>query len=242
MNLMRISTNPKLNRTRLALAAVICMGGALGGCGGSKTTPTTPAATITSVNLTGTVALTAVGQTSQLIATAGLSDGSHQTVTSQASWQSSNPAVATVSSTGLVSSVGYGTATITATDQTVSGSSVVTIALNVAGTWTGTGSDSNGSRQFTSVALTQTGGTVSGTFNAVTAGVPISGTFSGTVGSSGATLSFSMSGSTNTGGGSCTLSFSGVGQVNNITFTAQYAANSSCVGDITNGQMTLTKQ
>ena len=51
-------------------------------------------------------------QTRQLSASASMSDGS--TVTSGLSWSSSSSSVAKVSSSGLVSAVGYGTATITA--------------------------------------------------------------------------------------------------------------------------------
>jgi hypothetical protein len=94
-------------------------------CGGSSTptTPTTPpaAVTVNSVAVSGTATLTSKGQTSQLTATASLSNGTTQDVTSQATWQSDNAAVASVSSSGLVTANAEGEATITATYQSKSG-------------------------------------------------------------------------------------------------------------------------
>ena len=55
-----------------------------------------------------------VGQQAQLTATATLSDSSTPNVTSQSQWSSSNPAVASVDSTGKVTGLTGGTATITA--------------------------------------------------------------------------------------------------------------------------------
>src|SRR5262249_22152646 len=55
------------------------------------------------------------------------SDNTTQVVTSQAAWQSSSPAVATVSSAGLVTAVSAGVADITATYQNVSGSARINI-------------------------------------------------------------------------------------------------------------------
>ncbi|WP_236611696.1 Ig-like domain-containing protein, partial [Aeromonas molluscorum] len=53
--------------------------------------------------------------TAQLAATGSYSDGTTVDVTASVSWVSSDPAVATVSLTGLVTAVGAGTATITGT-------------------------------------------------------------------------------------------------------------------------------
>jgi hypothetical protein len=55
-----------------------------------------------------------VGATSEMTATAVRSDGSTQVVTTTAVWQSSNPAVATVSPTGQVTAVAAGTSVISA--------------------------------------------------------------------------------------------------------------------------------
>src|SRR5262249_18462589 len=65
--------------------------------------------------------LISTGTTQQFEATLGFSDDSFQTVTS-VNWSSSAPAVATIGPTGLVSGVGAGTTTITATVGSFSGS------------------------------------------------------------------------------------------------------------------------
>ena len=70
-----------------------------------------------------------VGLTAQFTATATLSNGSSQNVTSQATWQSSNTAIATVTNAGVVTGVGPGDVDITATYQSVAGRSRVTIAV-----------------------------------------------------------------------------------------------------------------
>ena len=65
--------------------------------------------------------------TANLTATAHYSDDSTDDVTSDASWSSSDEAVATVSSSGLVSAVAAGTATVTASYQGQTGTSDITV-------------------------------------------------------------------------------------------------------------------
>jgi uncharacterized protein YjdB len=68
------------------------------------------------------------GQTTT--ATATLRDASGNILTGRAvTWSSSTPAVATVSSTGLVTGVGAGSATITATSEGQSGGATITVTL-----------------------------------------------------------------------------------------------------------------
>src|SRR5262245_35453131 len=95
----------------------------------SKKSTSTPTPTVTGVVVTGNGALTSKNQTSQLTATANLSDSTSQNVSSTATWSSSNPAVASVSSTGLVTAVSFGTATITASYQGAQGSLSALISL-----------------------------------------------------------------------------------------------------------------
>ena len=106
---------------QIILAVVV--GALLSACYSSPTTPTTPttptAPAPSSLAVTG--AIPAVGQTSQLTATLKLSDGTTRDVTGLATWQSSNAAVATVSTSGLLRVLQLGAADITATYQTVSG-------------------------------------------------------------------------------------------------------------------------
>jgi uncharacterized protein YjdB len=73
----------------------------------------------------------ALGETAQFTATATLSNGTTQDVTSQATWQSSNAAVATVTPTGIVRSVAAGEADISATYSSVSGSRQVRVSAAV---------------------------------------------------------------------------------------------------------------
>jgi len=68
-----------------------------------------------------------VGMTTQFTATATLSNGSTQNVTSTAAWSSSNPAVATVTSGGAVTGVSVGDAVITATYSGISGNAPVSL-------------------------------------------------------------------------------------------------------------------
>jgi len=82
---------------------------------GSKTAevPVTVTAVVESLKVTPSSVSLPTGRTQQLSVTANYSDGSTQDVTNSASYNSSDPGVATVSSSGLVTAVGTGSATIT---------------------------------------------------------------------------------------------------------------------------------
>src|SRR5215471_9335891 len=97
-----------LVRSVAVLSAIVVTSGC-----SSPAKPSTPR----SITITGLTFLSAVGQTSQLTAVATLSSGMNSDVTAQAAWQSSNPIVASVSATGLVTALGFGTSAITATYQ-----------------------------------------------------------------------------------------------------------------------------
>src|SRR5207253_5029840 len=95
------------------------------GKSGTSTITVTPVP-VASVEVTPATASVQAGQTVQLTATprdAGGTPLSGRTVT----WSSSTPAVATVSSRGLVSGVTPGSATITATSEGKSGTSTITV-------------------------------------------------------------------------------------------------------------------
>jgi hypothetical protein len=106
-----------------AVAAVVLLtvGALLSACSSNPAAPTTSTITIAG-------AVPPVGQTSQLTATATLSNGTSQNVTTQATWSSSNPAVATITAGGLLTvvSLAFGSATITAIYQSQSG--ILTVA------------------------------------------------------------------------------------------------------------------
>ena len=93
-------------------------------CGGSES-PTAPSP-LGAVTVSGTAPT--VGATAQFTATAALSDGSSQPVTADATWQSSNTAVATVER-GLVRGIAAGEADITATYQNATGRLRIAVVL-----------------------------------------------------------------------------------------------------------------
>ena len=119
------------HRYRTLLAVIVLL--ALGSCGGDSpapTQPTTPAPTTPTVTVTsirvgtaGNAAATlAPGDKLQLFAQAVQSDGVVSDVTNVAVWQSSNPVVATVSPTGLVTAAQDGALDVSATYANQSGS------------------------------------------------------------------------------------------------------------------------
>ena len=92
----------------------------------SAVTITALAAPVASVSVTPASASVQIGQTLQLTATPKDANGS--TLGGRAiTWASSNPAAATVNSSGLVTGTGLGTATITATSEGQSGTSTITM-------------------------------------------------------------------------------------------------------------------
>lgn len=112
--------------------------GAFQGLSGSfNTTVSATALSVTSVAVSGTQTV-GVGNTSQLVATATLSDGSQMSATTLAQWESSNPGVATVAD-GLVRGVTAGSAVITARVAGVAGQATMTVTTSGGGTPTVTG-------------------------------------------------------------------------------------------------------
>ena len=84
-------------------------------------------ATVLSVQVSPASATLAVGNTQQLTVTATFTDTSSQNVTSSATYSSSNPSAATVSTGGKVTAVGTGSSTITATLGSQSANSAITV-------------------------------------------------------------------------------------------------------------------
>jgi|GEM_PF-133129 len=152
----------------------------------------------TSLSITPATASIADGTTQQFVATVTLSDGTTQNVTSAASWTSSSTATATVVA-GLATSVNPGTTTITATYQTLSDTSSLTvtaaaltgititttdnsIALGTSTSFTAVGSYTDGTSQQIShlVTWTQTPTGVLSFGTATAASVPAQGATVGT--------------------------------------------------------------
>ena len=108
-----------------ALALLACCGGS------SPTQPTPPTTPLSSIQISGPMVV-ATGGTVQLVAT--ITTGGATTVASNASWQSQSPQIATVSSTGLVTGLSPGQATISATASGVTGQTFVSVQAPASGT------------------------------------------------------------------------------------------------------------
>ena len=108
---------------RRVSAIAIAVGLALVGiaCGNSSTSATVAS----SLSVSGVTPV--VGTTSQFKATATMIDGSTLDVTNASTWQSSNTAVAMVSSTGVVTGVGVGAVTVNAIYQSLSASDSIVL-------------------------------------------------------------------------------------------------------------------
>ena len=96
------------------LLVIITLSVAASACG-SATSPSV----VSSVAVTG--APPVVGSSSQYTATATMSNGVVEVVTTSATWTSSNPDIATVTPGGLVTAIAEGTATIQATFDNITG-------------------------------------------------------------------------------------------------------------------------
>jgi hypothetical protein len=73
-----------------------------------STTTTTAPPTVKSISIGGVFTLTAVGETTQLVVTATLSDNTTKNVTSEGKWQWGDGRVVTIGSSGLLTVVGFG--------------------------------------------------------------------------------------------------------------------------------------
>ena len=110
-------------------------------CGGDDH-PSTPAApslflgSPKTLQITGNLSLTSIGQTSQLTATATFVDGGPRNVTNQVKWEVSNASVATITGSGLLRAVGVGDAQVTASYRGVT-SSAGAVSVKVPATVTG---------------------------------------------------------------------------------------------------------
>ncbi len=114
----------------LAPAALACFWAYACGDGGTEPTPPPDPPRPTTVTVTpATSELSALGETAQL--SAEVRDQNGQVMVVSVTWSSNNTSVATVSTSGLVTAAGNGTATITATAGLVSGSATLSVAQQV---------------------------------------------------------------------------------------------------------------
>jgi hypothetical protein len=108
------------------IALLILLYVLVAGCGGSGGGGS-PTATLISIAVTPTNPSIPVGVTKQFTATGTYSDGTIHDISTQVTWNSPSPSVATVNSSGLATALATGTATITATSGTISGSTTLTV-------------------------------------------------------------------------------------------------------------------
>jgi uncharacterized protein YjdB len=94
------------------------------------------APTLTNIAVSPTTASLAVGATQQLAAQGTYSDSSTATLTTGVTWASSDPTIASVSATGLVTAVKAGSATVSATSGAVTSSTPATITVTGGSTGT----------------------------------------------------------------------------------------------------------
>jgi uncharacterized protein YjdB len=97
--------------------------------GTASLTVTATAPTLTSIAVTPNPASFASDATQQFTATGTYSNGTTANVSTSATWTSSNPAAATIDSSGLASGVAAGTTTIKAAIGSVSGSAAATVTV-----------------------------------------------------------------------------------------------------------------
>ncbi len=115
--------------------------------------------------------------------------------------------------------------------------------LNVAGTWTGSASDSSGPGSMTWI-VSQSGTALTGTVTATdtTTNLNGRGSLTGTVSSSSIHFTITVpAGGVDAPFADCTADISGDAQVSSASMTGTYSGVNSCMGAITAGQIGLTR-
>ena len=119
------------SRTSRACASIALAGSLLSGCGtsSSPSTPTKPTATptVTALTVVEPKFPTMTGGTTQLVATATLSDGRKVTTGFNVQWASTNQEIAIVNSSGFVKTLKPGTVTIEATSGTLKATATIRV-------------------------------------------------------------------------------------------------------------------
>jgi len=144
-------------RSLIAIFMLVVAGASLIGCSDFFT----DTGNCTGVSVTPTTGSIGVGQTQQLTATCTVNAGNSQTITNTASWSSSTPSIATVTSTGFVVGITPGSTTISASSNGTTGSANVTVnppsLTSIAITPASATISHTGTQQFTATGTFSTG-------------------------------------------------------------------------------------
>ena len=97
-----------------------------GSIAGTASLTVTPAALV-SIAISPQSPTISINTTEQFTATGTYTDGSTFDLTSQVNWSSGTPSVATISSSGVATGIGFGSSTIQGIDQNVAGTAVLTV-------------------------------------------------------------------------------------------------------------------
>jgi hypothetical protein len=122
----------------------------------ASTTLTVTAVALVSIAVTPSNPSIALGTTQQFTATGTYTDNSTQDLTSTATWASDTTSTATINKSGLATSTGIGTATISATSGTVIGSTELTVTASQGNAYCGPGDVSQFGSSDGPAALPQT--------------------------------------------------------------------------------------
>jgi trimeric autotransporter adhesin len=156
---MRLSNKGALPRLVMKYAVFLVLIGSLSGCANFFVGPQ-----LTSISIGPPNPTVSVGHTQQMDAIGVYDDNSRRSITNESDWSGSDTTVVTVSSSGLITGVSLGTATISAYDLGYSASATVTITdanlVSISVIPTSASINSGQSQQFTAIGLLQTGHTV----------------------------------------------------------------------------------
>ena len=147
-------------KIRLILSFSVLISLALAaGCKGFFVNPT-----LTTITVNPATPTVQAGTTLQMIATGTYNDGSTQTLAKNLLWSTSDSTIATISTTGLLTGVSVGTATISANSANISGTTTATISVagltSILITPATSSLNPNTQTQFTATGTLQGGGTV----------------------------------------------------------------------------------
>src|ERR1700757_5037379 len=117
---------PRLFLMRLLLIVPVISSLSAASCGGGGD-HTPPSAQLKSINISPGNPTIALGLSQQLTATGTFSDGTTRDLSGIVTWNSSCNGIADVSASGLVSSIGQGTCTVTGTSSNISASTSITV-------------------------------------------------------------------------------------------------------------------